>query len=129
MEKKVRQQVAVLEKADMRYRPAIGFQAARLVAAIPGPAYGSTGKCDSEYAPLAMNNLDSQLTVNAFPASTPLTPASVERFHKKYERRSVAYSKIDIIEAPEEILAFDSREAYLQPNGIHPASGQIKVSA
>ena len=100
VEKKVRQQATVLEKADMGYRSAIGFHAPRLVAAIPSPAYGSIGKCNSEYASRFINNSDSRLTVNAFLASTPLTPASVERFDNKCLCRGVGSSKIDTIETP-----------------------------
>ena len=103
VEKKVRDMAAVLEKAPYGYRPAIGFQKNRLLPPVPGPSYGSD--------------------VNSFAPSTPLTPASVKRFDKEYEKRGLGYSRLDAIEKPEEIFAFNSEEAYgSKTNGTISAS-------
>ncbi len=71
------------------------------------------------------------LLKNAFPDSTPLTPASPERFEKQYERRGPGYSKIDAIERSEDVLAFNSDEAYGPSTYVtHPVMpAMIKLSA
>jgi hypothetical protein len=111
VEQKVRDNAALLEKAPYGYRPAIGFQANRLLAPVDGPSYG--------------------LPKNAFADSTPSTPASPERFEKQYERRGPGYSKIDAIDRPEDVLAFNSDEAYgPKTNGKHSViTPMVKVSA
>ncbi|KAL2069645.1 hypothetical protein VTL71DRAFT_14324 [Oculimacula yallundae] len=67
VEKKVRDNSAILEKAPYCYRPAIGFQAGRLLPPVDGPSYG--------------------LDMNTFSKSTMLIPASTKRFEKQFERR------------------------------------------
>lgn len=110
VETKVRENAAVLEEAPFGYRPAIGFQAGRLLPAVAGPSYG--------------------LDMNTFPESTPLIPASAERFEKQYERRSLGYSKLAAIEKPEDVLAFDKSEANIpKPNGLHHSPKMVQVSA
>jgi hypothetical protein len=62
--------------------------------------------------------------------STPLIPASPERFEKRFERRAPGYSKVNAIDKPEDVLAFDKEEVYgPNANGIHTATFPIKVSA
>jgi hypothetical protein len=110
VEKKVREQASILEKAPYGYRPAIGYQAGRLLGPVEGPSYG--------------------LEMNSFTNSTPLIPASPERFEKRFERRAQGYSKINAIDQPEDVLAFDREEAYSpKANGIHTATFPVKVSA
>ncbi len=111
VEKKVREKAAALERSPPGYRPAIGYQAGRLLPAVDGPAYG--------------------MVTNTFLENTRTTPfASDERFEKKYEHRGVGYSKVDAIEKPDEILAFDVQEAYggsiNDPGNLAP---QISVQA
>lgn len=67
IERRVRENAAVLERAPFGYRPAIGFQANRLLGPVDGPEYGDD--------------------MNTFPKGTPTTPNSPERFTRKYERR------------------------------------------
>jgi hypothetical protein len=110
VEGKVRKNAEELQHAPYGYRPAVGFQYARLVAPIEGPSYGSS--------------------VNAFTDATPLTPPTIERFEKHFERRAPGYTKVDTIEKPEEIPAFDSQDTYgYKVNGVHKPSASIKVSA
>ncbi|KAH7346518.1 hypothetical protein BKA65DRAFT_551425 [Rhexocercosporidium sp. MPI-PUGE-AT-0058] len=90
VESKVRENAAILEKAPFGYRPAIGFQAGRLLPPVDGPSYG--------------------MEMNTFPESTPLIPASAERFEKRFERRSLGYSELAAIEKPEDVLTFDKSE-------------------
>jgi hypothetical protein len=93
-EKKVRENAALLENAPYGYRPAIGFQANRLIPPLDGPTYGS----DS----------------NTFPEGTPTTPNSPIRFTGAYERGGGGYSKIGTIEKPEDVIHFDGKEAAQQ---------------
>lgn len=90
VEKKVRINAAILKKAPFGYRPAIGYQAARLVAPVDGPSYGSS--------------------MNAYPEKTVVFPGKEARFEKQYERRSQGYSKLHSIDSPEEAVAFDGSE-------------------
>ncbi|KAI9054465.1 hypothetical protein LZ554_001627 [Drepanopeziza brunnea f. sp. 'monogermtubi'] len=66
VEGKVREKAAILEQAPYGYRPAIGYQAGRLLRPVNGPSYG--------------------LDMNTFPGSTILIPASAERFERKSPR-------------------------------------------
>lgn len=111
VEKKVRENAAILEKAPFGYRPAIGFQAGRLLPPVDGPSYG--------------------MDMNTFPEWTILIPASDKRFEKEFERRSLGFSKIAaIIEKPEDVVAFDKGEANIsKTNGFHSPSGMAQVSA
>jgi hypothetical protein len=94
IEQKVRENAAALENAPYGYRPAIGFQAARLLGPVDGPAYG--------------------LEMNTFPKDTPTTPNNPTRFTREYERRGGGFSKVETIEKPEDVLLFDPKEA-VQP--------------
>lgn len=67
IEKKVRDNAEVLEKAPYGYRPSIGFQANRLLSPVEGPTYGSD--------------------MNTFAKDTPTTPNNPTRFTREYERR------------------------------------------
>jgi len=98
VEKKVREKAVELEQAPYGFRPPIAFQYARLVGPVEGPEYGSK--------------------INAFADFTPLTPASIERFEKKFERRTLGFSKLDTIDKPEDVVYFNKDEAYGHPNGI-----------
>ncbi|KAH9214158.1 hypothetical protein DL95DRAFT_524084 [Leptodontidium sp. 2 PMI_412] len=110
VESKVRENAAILEEAPFGYRPAIGFQAGRLLPPVDGLSYG--------------------MNMNTFPESTPLIPASAERFEKLFERRSLGYSKLAAIEKPEDVLAFDNDEANIpKVNGNHSPYNMVKVSA
>jgi hypothetical protein len=110
VEKKVREQASILEKAPYGYRPAIGYQAGRLLGPVEGPSFG--------------------LSMNTYPDSTPLIPTSPERFEKRFERRAPGYSKVNPIDKPEDVLAFDREEAYgPKTNGILTAALPVKVSA
>lgn len=102
VEKKVRENAAILEKAQYGYRPAIGYQAGRLLRPVDGASYG--------------------LDMNTFPAPTPLIPASAERFEKQYQCRAPGFSKVGAIETPEDVVAFDEGEA------IHAKVRRIHVS-
>ncbi|KUJ12235.1 uncharacterized protein LY89DRAFT_785633 [Mollisia scopiformis] len=93
VEQKVRQKAVELQRSPPGYRPAIGYQAGRLLPAIEDvDEYGSE--------------------LNRYPPGTPILPGSDKRFDKKYEVRCPGYSKIDVMESPEDILAFDIDEAY-----------------
>lgn len=110
VESKVRENAAILEEAPFGYRPAIGFQAGRLLPPVDGLSYG--------------------MNMNTFPESTPLIPASAERFEKLFERRSLGYSKLAAIEKPEDVLAFDNDEVNIpKVNGNHSPYNMVKVSA
>jgi hypothetical protein len=91
IEQKVREMADELEKASYGYRPAIGWQADRLMPPVDGPTYG--------------------LDMNTFPEGTPTMPNSLERFTRKYERRGGGYSKVESIETVEDVETFDSKEA------------------
>jgi hypothetical protein len=68
--------------------------------------------------------------MDTYSDSTPLIPASPELFEKRFERRAPGYSKIDAIDKPEDVLAFDREEAYgPKGNGIRTAALPVKVSA
>ena len=108
VENKVRQNAAQLEKAPYGYRPPVGYQLARLVGPVPGPSYG--------------------MSMNAFTDATPITPASIERFEKRFERRAPGFSKIGEIEKPEDIIAYDGDESYSTTNGVHTALPHIEAS-
>lgn len=110
VEPKVRENATILEKFPYGYRPAIGFQAGRLLSPVDGPSYG--------------------LDMNTFPASTPVILASAARFEKQFERRSLGYSKLAAIKKPEDVLAFDKSEAnILEVNDFHTPSKMVEVSA
>ncbi|KAK0120092.1 hypothetical protein ONS95_011505 [Cadophora gregata] len=110
VETKVRQNAAILETALYGYRPAIGFQAGRLLPPVDGPSYG--------------------LDMNTFHKSTPQVPASTKRFEKQFERRSLGYSKLAAIEKPEDVLAFDKSETKIPKiDGFLSPSKMVKVSA
>jgi len=98
----------ILETEGYGYRPAIGFQYARLQGPVGGPSYGSS--------------------VNAFTDAIPLTPT--KRFEKIYERCALGFIKVDAIIKPDDILAFNKNEAYGQMvSHYSQASAVIKVSA
>ena len=78
IEKRVRENATVLETAAYGFRPAIGFQANRLLPPVDGPSYGNEE--------------------NTFPAGTQLTPNNPTRFTRQYERRGGAFSGIDTVE-------------------------------
>jgi hypothetical protein len=88
-QRKVRENAAAMENGGFGYRPAIGWMNGRLVGPVKGPSYGSP--------------------LNMFPNSTPLIPP-VQRFEKAFRRRGPGYSKIDVVETPEEVIAFDRDE-------------------
>ncbi|KAJ5051705.1 uncharacterized protein L3040_001478 [Drepanopeziza brunnea f. sp. 'multigermtubi'] len=71
VDEKVRENAAVLEQAPYGYRPAIGYQAGRLLRPVDGPSYG--------------------LDMNTFPELTILIPASTERFENKFQRRALGF--------------------------------------
>lgn len=72
IEKKVRENAEVLEKAPYGYRPSIGFQANRLLSPVDGPTYG--------------------IEMNTFAKDTPTTPNNPTRFNREYERRGEVVS-------------------------------------
>lgn len=63
IESKVRKDAQDLEKAPYGYRPYVGYQASRLIPAVPGRQYGAAQ--------------------HAYPKNTPCAPASQERFTKE----------------------------------------------
>lgn len=89
VENKVREMAHELEKSPPGYRPAIGYQAGRL------RSPGST-----EYG----------APENKYPKGTTILPGNKKRFDKEYERRAPGFSKVDVIETPEDIMAFDAAE-------------------
>jgi hypothetical protein len=50
--------------------------------------------------------------MNTFNESTPFIPASPERFEKRFERRGPGFSKIDSIDKPEDVMAYDGDKVY-----------------
>lgn len=90
IEKKVRENAAVLEKAPFGYRPAVGFQADRLLPPVAGPTYGSD--------------------MNTFPEGTQLIPNNQTRFTRQYERRGGTFAKLETIENPEDVALADKTE-------------------
>lgn len=112
VEKKVRDNAAILENAPLGFRSAIGYQYGRLIGPVPGPTYGTK--------------------LNSFSDATPIIPAGPDRFSKAYERRAPGYTNIGIIEKPEEAIAFDSHESYVNsaiPNDIHLDATWAEVAA
>lgn len=85
IEKKVRENAAILEDAPFGFRPAVGFQANRLLPPVDGPAYGSE--------------------MNTFPPDTPTTPASPLRFSREYERRGGVFSSVGEVETPADVVS------------------------
>ncbi|KAF2171333.1 hypothetical protein M409DRAFT_18448 [Zasmidium cellare ATCC 36951] len=67
IERKVRENAAILEDAELGYRPGVGFQVNRLIPPVDGEEYGSE--------------------MNRYPPGTKLTPNNVSRFTREYERR------------------------------------------
>lgn len=92
VEQKVREKATQLARSPAGYRPAIAYQAGRLLEAVEGPEYGAD--------------------LNRYAKDTPIIPSSDERFEKKYEQRGPGFSKIGVIEEPQDIIAFDKDEAY-----------------
>lgn len=112
VEKKVREKAAILEKSPPGYRPAIAYQANRLLAPVAGPEYG--------------------MVTNRYPPGTVVIPAGSDlRFDKKWEQRIAGYSKVNAIEKPEDIIHFDPREAYGGPDdgGLGVSTPQVCISA
>jgi hypothetical protein len=105
IEKKVRENAAILEDASYGYRPAIGFQANRLMPPVDGPTYGSD--------------------MNTFPEGTPTTPNSPIRFTREYERRGGGFSKLENIEKPEDVMHFDANEAAQKMATIPPKNNDV----
>ena len=65
-----------------------------------------------------------------YPASTPVTPASVERFENKFERRALGFAKLNTIDKAEDVVYFDKDKAYGHPAGIKLGLSQaIKAAA
>jgi hypothetical protein len=83
IEKRVRENASVLENAEYGYRPAVGFQANRLLPPVKGPSYGSNA--------------------NTFAPDTPLTPNNPTRFSKEYECRGGPFADVSDIEKPEDV--------------------------
>lgn len=90
IEQKVRERAIELQNAPYGYRSSVGYQAGRLVPRIDGCEYGSP--------------------VHAFPKSTPLLPATPERFEPHCEKRGPGYSKLRDIRTPDDSTYFDSDE-------------------
>lgn len=112
VEMKVREKAAILEKSSPGYRPAIAYQANRLLAPVAGPEYG--------------------MVTNKYPPGTVVIPAGSDlRFDKKWEQRIAGYSKVDAIEKPEDIVHFDPQEAYggHVNGGLGVSSSQVSVTA
>lgn len=70
IEKRVVENAQTLETTPFGYRPAIGFQAARLMGPVDGPAYGDV--------------------MNSYKPGTPTTPNNAKRFTREYERREAS---------------------------------------
>jgi hypothetical protein len=105
----------ILEEAPIGYRPAIGFQANRLLPPVDGPEYG--------------------MDMNRFPKDTPLTPNNATRFTREYERRAPAPTPIgaEDVENPKEDTPGQAlRKDSLMANDLGPklpAAPAVAVSA
>lgn len=113
IEKRVRENAATLENAPYGYRPAVGFQANRLLSPVDGPSYGSLQ--------------------NIFPADTPLTPNNPIRFTRQYERRGGLFAGLQSIEKPGDVVAGVTEKPQKEhdirvPHVIH-AAPTVSVSA
>lgn len=91
IERKVRENAAILEEAPYDYRPPIGWQANRLLPPVDGPTYGSD--------------------MNTLPKGTPTTPNNPTRFTRQYERRGGKYSGVEAVETSEHLTSLNASEA------------------
>jgi hypothetical protein len=58
------------------------------------------------------------MAMNQFPPTTPVGPASADRFDKEWERRGPGFSKLDEIEEPQDVTAFAADEISQSPSGV-----------
>jgi hypothetical protein len=107
-EKKVRENALAMQKGDYGYRSAVGWMNGRFIAPVEGPEYGSE--------------------TYKYPESTPMIEPT-RRFEKQFQRRGPGYSKVAVVEKPEDVVYFDRNE-YLgtKANGFHEEGIAVKVS-